>query len=83
MLQHFESLDMKTPEEEADGVSPNTKICLRQKVVEAAKRIVYTLQDVIVSSKYLPNGLGDFEEVVSRRPRKSGVTVTEHRASVF
>ena len=70
MLQHFQSLDVKTPEEESDGSPTDTKTCLRRKVIQVAKSIAYSLQDALVSSKYLTNGIGDSEDVV-RRPKKT------------
>ena len=74
MLQHFQSLDVKTPEEESDGSQPDTKTCLRQKVINVAKRIVYSLQNALVSAKYLMNGIGDCEDVV-KRPKKRNLAL--------
>ena len=73
MLQHFQSLhdslDVSTSQEETGGFLPNVKTGFRQKIVETAQRIVYSLQDAIVSSKYLVDGIGQCEDVnFERRP---------------
>ena len=57
MLKHFQSLDVTPDEEEPSGVFHNIKTYLRQNIVEGTQRILYSLQDAVVSSKYVINGI--------------------------
>lgn len=57
MLQHFQSLDVTSDEDECSGVFHNIKTYLRQNIVEGTQRILYSIQDAVISSKYAIKGI--------------------------
>ena len=60
MLKQFESLDV-TPEEDesCSGLFHNIKTYLRQNIVEGTQRVLCSLQDTVVSSKFVLDGIGE------------------------
>lgn len=62
MLQHFESLDVtNSPRNETGNFLQNIKTYIRHNIFQATQRMLCSLQDVFVPSKYLINGVEECE----------------------